>query len=415
MVDVSRHIVEAYFIHRALTNVHELKEKEATKHIDKRVMYQALTYPNKEDTHKLNFTGSMSEFSSCSKKYKKSLEIEHFLRNCDFAPSSNTNSTRPITWAELYVVYRGRGHNKIIDDPKNKGAARATAYQQIQAFTNNIKAVSSRILQDSDDSGLIKACTSCNDSHIGLGIKGKHASISCNIYLTNEERLNVAKRITLLARNLSNKYINEFIYDNKPIHPIDLKLNGRAAWDSSNPILTKAYDANTPEENALNISEEGPPVTSFFECRHCGAYEFSSHPAFQFKDLDKRQKCHECKKCIAVRYWNCRCGSKWYQCPRHRKCALSHIKKVSAASQAPNTPREFKRSKVTPSAPQAALKRKRDDNSDEDVAEHTMTHDRDGGVNLGLQRPPSVLVHANLISPSLIRRFQIGGATSSRS
>ena len=164
MCDISHHIIEGYLIHREMTELSDKTQKEKDKHTDKKVGYIPLPYPNLTKTRKLHTTSAMNEFNHFTTTNTNALQIEHFLANALFA--SCGSSDRPITWLELYILYRSRGYTKPIQDHPNRAITRATADKQIRAFENECRGVISRTLHDCEDRKLFKPTTTSPNSLI---------------------------------------------------------------------------------------------------------------------------------------------------------------------------------------------------------------------------------------------------------
>ena len=413
MCDISHHIIEGYLIHRRMTELSETTQKEKDKHTDNKVGYKPLPYPNLANTRKLHTTSTMNEFNHFTKTNTNATQIEHFLANALFA--SCGSSDRPITWIELYILYRSRGYTKPIQDHKNRAVTRATADKQIRAFKNACRGVVSRILQDSEDRKLFKPTTTTPNSLIGVGLLGKHAAIGCSLHVTKEEQANIASSLVKLGRVLSNKHTYDFIQNSRTIAPTELRLNGRVGWDSTIPILTHDFSKDTGRCTSASDSEHPrTPVTSFFECPNCQAVEPSSCKHFQYRDLDIKHKCSNCAKYNAVRFWKCPCGSRWQHCQVHWYSVTpetySHMSTASGQSHSKaGTPwRKRKRANYAGGL-----------SYDELLAEEKReTHHRlrkltrpnaETVITLGKQVHTSIYcISPNLVGPSLKKRFMGG-------
>ena len=103
-----------------------------------------------------------------------------------------------ITWLELYIVYRVKGHPKPIPDPSPKAQLKATAAKQIQAFKKAVRGNVARTLINSDDAQLFRPAKAQIDTLKGVGIQGKHATLSLNIAVTPKERVDIAHALVRL-------------------------------------------------------------------------------------------------------------------------------------------------------------------------------------------------------------------------
>ena len=107
MVDVSHHIVEAYMIHRRLV---ETRSAETRKHglIDAtrpKVTYVPLQYASQHNAVAVPIKSSIHYFKKFADDHTVCHEIQHFLENLKAQPVSGSG-LRPITWLELYILYR---------------------------------------------------------------------------------------------------------------------------------------------------------------------------------------------------------------------------------------------------------------------------------------------------------------------
>ena len=102
--------------------------------------------------------------------------------------------------------------------------------------------------------------------------------------------------------------------------PIELKLNGKASWDSQ---LCKGHVID-PGCCVRNWSTSGDPTEdaalAFFKCPKCTHLEPNTCKAFRLGDLDLEQNCNACNGSYKVSRWKCKCGSHWHRCHLHRHC-----------------------------------------------------------------------------------------------
>ncbi len=65
-----------------------------------------------------------------------------------------------------------------------------------------------------------------------------------------------------------------------------------------------------------------------FSCPQCNKETPSKNQCFQLQDLDKVNKCKNCKVNVKVRDWMCSCGHTWHLCDIHRSyCSQQSNKK----------------------------------------------------------------------------------------
>ena len=329
MKDVSQHLVEAYLVHRLLTEQCEQKTLQLQTQLDKKkVTYNPLLYPNLEQTTHLNNNATIHDFKQFKSKNNCAEHLESFLAN--LRVSEANASMRGITWYELYILYRIRGAPKPLADPEQKAGNKPTAHKQINAFQKQLRGVVKRTLAPSD-AAMFKPFKLNHDALAGLALKGNHASVNCNITVNQHEKDTIASAIINLSRNITKQHCQEFLHNTRSITPIDLKLNGKADWDST---LTKfkAKDAADHCETTLRTwnSVHNPPAMqeySYFQCPRCSHVEYSSCKSFQFSDLEHKQKCNACEATTQVKDWKCECEIPWHRCGHHRFSTNDHITK----------------------------------------------------------------------------------------
>ena len=107
----------------------------------------------------------MQRYKGYSTAHSNSISVENFLSTL-----LECSGVRGITWAELYIIYRLRGHSKPLKDPGNAASRKHTPAKQIAAFKREVRATTSRIMQDSEDEVLFKAYRADKDGMKGVGI-----------------------------------------------------------------------------------------------------------------------------------------------------------------------------------------------------------------------------------------------------
>ena len=131
----------------------------------------------------------------------------------------------------------------------------------------------------------------------GVAILGKHASLAFNVAITDQEAATIAKGLIELNRTIPQKLIHNYFNNIGKLEPIELKLNGRAGWDSTIPNKPSAHieNINRWETKVPQQIDGTQPDVTFYECPRCSKVEPSSCGSFQLDDLDKKQKCKLCK------------------------------------------------------------------------------------------------------------------------
>jgi len=158
----------------------------------------------------------------------------------------------------------------------------------------------------------------------GVAIKGNHASVRVNFFATSQEQEHIAMALIHLSRTISKQYCREFVKNERQVLPIEIKLKGKANWDST-LISFKAEEAqdsagnNTWMRNDSRTRADEAPV--YFQCPKCTHVEHSACKAFQTHDLDRKQKCNACEVLSSVSLWKCSCKDFWHHCSTHRRSA----------------------------------------------------------------------------------------------
>ena len=104
--------------------------------------------------------------------FLKELKVQH-----------TNDQHRAVTWMELYIMYRLKGHVKPIKDNPNKARSRATVSMQLNNFKACIRGIIKRFAADEESKSLFSLVKLTKEKFLGLGISGKHAapSIMVNI------------------------------------------------------------------------------------------------------------------------------------------------------------------------------------------------------------------------------------------
>ena len=250
---------------------------------------------------------------------------------------------------------RIRHHPKPISDPQIKSHKKATAFQQIKTFTTQFKGTVARTLRNSEAS-LFKPSKAARAGLVGLGIQGNkgHASIASNIAVTQHEQQHIALALIHLSRTINRKHCLEFLRNERDIIPIELKLKGKANWDSTMIVLNAKDDASgctgMLEWKNKTTTLQNTIKFVFFQCPRCPHVEYSSCKAFQTHDIDQKQRCNGCNTTTKVNEWKCECGTYWHNCTTHR---FSVAKQSSDMMRETNT----QASEITSSNKQAKFTR----------------------------------------------------------
>ena len=244
--------------------------------------------------------------------------------------SEVSEDNRPITWIELYIIYRIRGYHKSLAHPVSGAFTRATLDKQLRQFKKDIRTVVDRTMGGCGDAILFKPQKGKNNALISVAILGKHASLSFNVVTENDEQAAMHKALVKLNRQITNIKVDEFLKGKRKLMPHDIKMNGKTGWDSSLPIITNENEySNKWDQHDLN--HKTPEVnTTFYKCpkAECLMKEPSTAEAFRPDDLDKQLRCICCHKASPVRKWLCQCDVPWVTCDVHQSYYCKNVKKV---------------------------------------------------------------------------------------
>ena len=193
------------------------------------------------------------------------------------------------------MLYRIRGYPKPIkDDSQNIAATRATADKQIRAFKNLIKNNLSRCLLNKNV-GVSQALTEQQilfkpgkpkaNGLKGIGILGKHATLNCNVEVTDQEAKQIAEALVHLSRTISHTKCQEYLMNQRWIIPIELKLKGKSNWDST--LLFNASTETSSEDWKVRGEWYSQNLgIAFFACPLCKHVESCTCKQFKCDDLD---------------------------------------------------------------------------------------------------------------------------------
>ena len=112
---------------------------------------------------------------------------------------------------ELYILYRLRGYKQPIDDPQEASHVRATADKQINAFKTKVRAVYSRTYSGNNQMDLTTPTKIENENLKGIGITGQHQAPSFNVFISENEKYEIAANLHLLNHKTSRIRIDKVI------------------------------------------------------------------------------------------------------------------------------------------------------------------------------------------------------------
>ena len=374
-----------------------------------------LLYAKHDDTRQLHADATIHDFGRFKKKCKKAVSVEKFL--CNLHVCTHHIAGRGITWYELYILYRMRGHPKPIQDNiKNKAAPRANAAKLINAFKNQVRNNISRCILANDaegtdhhsgNSGLFKPAKAKKDGLSGVGILGKHPTLSVNVYVSEQEAKEIAQALVQLSRTISKSSAQEYINQQRNVIPTELKLNGKSSWDTTLPINASA-EQGKEDWKATGPQNDPNGTVAFFRCPNCAHVESCWCKPFQYTDLDNKIKCNGCQTHTKVAVWKCICDRFWHRCPLHRESAACRnlaCTKLKTSKQISGDADSCKKAKlatqVGPDSHEWLLA--------EDVAKEkrkrAIVDDWDTQPTITLGYPSNSKLNPAFLGPSLKRRF----------
>ena len=124
MTQVVTHIIEGYIIHKQLKDIEILDTAKA----DNRIPYAPLLYPDKANTKHLVTTTHLGHYRGHVSNDNNAIHMQAFIE--DMLVQEQQADMRCITWLEIYILYRPRGHKQPIDKPHNIAMAKPTFDKQ---------------------------------------------------------------------------------------------------------------------------------------------------------------------------------------------------------------------------------------------------------------------------------------------
>ena len=399
------HITEAYLIHRKLIDDKEAIDKaKRDKDVDNgKVNHKALQYACEDRAKNFKLTAPLTQFQDYVSQNHKAQDVNSFLVNLKYLPAGE--DLRPITWLEMYILYRCRGGQKPIKDPEQAAQKRGTADKQIKAFKKSIREWVKKVMHNSEDSKYFKPYKPGKDALIGMGMMGKHASIACNVAISDAERTVIADWLVKLTRTISKNDLREFRTGAKKLKANELKLKGKVGWDSTIPILTHNKRAIDDWETAPRGLETHDSSIALLKCPVCDYMESNSCNDFQYHNLDKRHKCFRCKNITCTMDWNCVCGYRWYNCKTHCKRnppETTHRKNTACGQSTTDS------SKTSCKRPKRSLPALYEDILDDDLKRANLKRKRKEDLDmrvLDLGKLKHKRIKMNFLSPKLRSRF----------
>ena len=314
---VAKHIIEAVLISSELNSRREAVE-EAKKHkTDQAVSHIGLQYPCKQNARRVVPKVTIASYPKASDD-SGLIQTQCFISN--LLVEGDITHSRPITWLEIYIIFRLRGYHKPMENPSNGAVTRATLDKQLKQFKRNVRQVVDKTMGGQGDAYLFKPSKGRIDALKGVGILGKHASLSCNIVTDDAEKMAIHKALTKLNRQISNTKTHEYLQGTRKLIPHVIKMNGKTGWDSSLPIITNEHESGDKWDQYNLIPKKSEETIVYYACPKpdCLMKEPSSAVAFRPDDLNNMLKCRQCHKATFARNWECGCCIPWFTCGTHQ-------------------------------------------------------------------------------------------------
>ena len=324
MTKVVKHIVEAHMIHRELIRIAEIKASNSNSIQLHTWAFQPMRYLTTfQRTRKIVFVASMMSFPKKCQLSTCMVSIEKFLR--DLYINANDVGFRPITWIELYILYRICGNDKPLQSKTATIGDRAKQVipldLQFRHFKNHVRCICNCVLKGGEDFNIFQPAEVRNENLLNVGIEGKQPALGFNISINQQTQKLITKALILLGKNLSNDKIDQFFEDENPTYhkAAPLCFKGKAGWDTRLSSYNGSLEQLNPNFNHDVVMEHDGNKRLMFivQCPICDKQTPSNDYKFQYTDLGKKVKCTECKKFSCISEWKCNCGVLWHTCKVH--------------------------------------------------------------------------------------------------
>ena len=333
MLKVSKHVVEAYDIHK------QLKEAESrsagigqTGLIQKQFSYKATRTSDDETCRRVRCTSTMARYRAARCKFSSTDALESFIKMIPIKEACQAEVG--ITWLELYTLYRLHGHPKLIPDDPEKAVTRKSLAHQLRHFKRMWRQVVRRICQDSPDLALLSNTRCTPQPLMRIAIQGSMETFAFNIVTKPHAKRVLDEQLAKLAHKLNKNELFKFINGSRLVKPTFLKCTGRQGWDSAIPSLADSESCqsvkggycagdNTMPTSFLPNASQGAlasPLDLLFSCSCCGYKYDCRNGAFHLTDLDTKIRCKKCKTSTKIGDWKCICGSRRHICHMHQMC-----------------------------------------------------------------------------------------------
>ena len=320
-----RHIVEAHMIHRELVRIEEAKADKMLVEYSSRWIYTPLDYVRNQQIRKIDFTSSITMFAKACAQDESIIKVEDFLKTL-FIRGSELEVVRPITWIELYVLYRITGNAKPLNEKPGNGEKFRQAVPldlQVKHFKTQVRRIADRALMGGRDEQSFRPQSIIGPNLQNVGFEGKHPAVGFNVCINSSAQRQINKALILLGRTISQDKVNQILNqkDAKPSKLVKLSFKAKVGWDSR---LDGTIFSTAPEEGAMfeqilahAYTSDSKRLMHVVQCPMCNKQSPSQQYKFQYRDLDTKIKCIECHKLTPLKAWTCNCGVLWHTCKVH--------------------------------------------------------------------------------------------------
>jgi hypothetical protein len=243
---IHHHILEAYDIHRKLSEQEDAKIAAARERAYVVVSNSVNLTTRAEGARHLRFVALVRQFPKVTRIYPRAPDVQRFLQAAKFQTIGD--GQRGTTWLELYLVYRLSGCRAPLPWATCRAAARPSAAQQLNAFKTIVRRVARATVVDAISIGLFALDTGSGENLLCYGISGRHAAINARLDLAGAARTVLTRAVLHLTRSFAQPRIDKIVDKQEPVTAIKLNLRGKTAADHqvtkrSALFLKAAYDA----------------------------------------------------------------------------------------------------------------------------------------------------------------------------
>ena len=223
---------------------------------------------------------------------------------------------------------------------------RASLEKQLEAFKECAKEIVNNALEEKDNAKF-KPGTLKKPRLRNRGITTRVATISSNVNISEQAKIEVAKNILKMQKDYSKKKFERVINCVKIDKLLEINTKGKPKWTagvgkSKQHIFYNVSNEEVDVENVIpNAIEKGEargglePEDNKFFCGNCNKETKASSKSFALETLDAKIMCSGCKKTQSIQKWNCKCDKPWHECVKHKRVGeiLRRIKAKSSRTR----------------------------------------------------------------------------------